>query len=115
MKRFLWALAFLLSRALLVGAVEPADNSGQWGDLVLRIRVTDVPDEVPRDEAVVIDRQSGGLANVMVWVRHVDRVHSSYETTPKTPIEVKLVEGRIVPHVTFVRTRQTLLISAADE
>lgn len=72
----------------------------------------------PLDESLVVDPQSRGIANVVLWLE-VPRgtklpVHESYAKQARAEVRLKNEGCRFDPHVCVLQTTQTLLIENAD-
>ena len=73
----------------------------------------------PRLEKFVIHPQDQGIANVIVWldvkVGEKVAVHESYSKSEKATVRLANKGCRFAPHVSVLRTGQTLLIDNPDE
>jgi hypothetical protein len=71
------------------------------------------------DESLVVDAESKGVGNVVVWLRAAKdappQVHPSYEESLKKPQEVLIQNGRFEPHITTVRVGQQYIIRNGDK
>lgn len=125
MARFLFPL-LCIALCAAASAAEP-----MWGGLKLRIVYDGPPPErakLPigldefycgkfdiRDESLLVDKE-GGLANVVVWLdpnKAIVPVHPDYEKTAKeTTIDTR--GCRFEPHVSVMRTTQTLVLRNSD-
>lgn len=101
-----------------------------WGDLTGSFVLVGTPPEpmklninkdvevcakhAPVDESVVVS-EDGALANVVVFVRSkVDKVHPDYEATAEDRVVVDNLHCRFEPHVSVLRTSQTLVLKNSD-
>lgn len=73
----------------------------------------------PRLEKLVVDSQDRGIANIVVWldVKSGEKIsiHESYTMSEKATIRLANKGCRFEPHVTILRTGQTLLIDNPDQ
>jgi hypothetical protein len=65
------------------------------------------------DESLLVDRETKGVANVVVWLDPRKSamplvVHPDLEKVPLEPVETNLRNGRFEPRITFVRTERAL-------
>lgn len=71
------------------------------------------------DESLVVDAESKGISNVVMWLRAVKeappKVHPSYDESLKKPQEVLIQNGRFEPHITTVRVGQQYIIRNCDK
>ena len=123
-----WVLLFIFLGATSVQA-EP------WGTLTGQIVYDGVPPErkpilIDKDkqycgkfqlleEDLLVDAKTRGLANVVVWIyrsrrESVPLIHESYAGTEKATVVLDSEKCRITPHVTLLRTTQTLLLRNTD-
>ncbi|WP_254506788.1 hypothetical protein [Anatilimnocola floriformis] len=125
-------------RALFAILILTATNSlwaeESWGDLTASF-VFDGETPEPRklkidkdtylykdpiyDPALLVDRETKGIANVVVWlvVAPEDKppaIHASYEKLAKQDVEVDTIKGLIEPHVALVWLPQTLLLKNSE-
>lgn len=123
-----WLLPFFcLAPFAAVCAAEPP-----WGGLKARIVYDGPPPERAkllidkdmdfcgkielRDESLLVDKD-GGLANVLVWLERKEAmvaVHPSFEKSAKDKVPIDTRGCRFVPHVSFMRTTQTLALRNSD-
>ncbi len=68
------------------------------------------------DEAVVVNKENGGLANVAVYLMDATKpkIHPDYDKEAKAEIVVDNQNCRFEPHMLGIRTGQTLLIGNKD-
>ena len=73
----------------------------------------------PRLEKLVVHQRDQGIANIVVWldVKAGDKIaiHESYSKSEKATIRLANKGCRFEPHVTILRTGQTLLIDNPDQ
>lgn len=67
------------------------------------------------DESLLVDAQSRGLRNVVVFARRTSRVHDSYRAVAQVDVVLELQACRFHGHVVPLRTSQTLVIRNRDE
>ena len=72
-----------------------------------------------RDEALVVDPATKGVANVVVWLRlssgdPAPPIHEAYAKTEKAVVKLDSTKCHIEPHVCLLRTTQTLLLRNTD-
>ncbi|MBS0203486.1 MAG: hypothetical protein JSS49_11345 [Planctomycetes bacterium] len=65
------------------------------------------------DESLVVDPQTGGIANVFVYLVQPRSIHPSLEAIPG-PVSFHESCGQFVPHVLCFRANQTLLARSLD-
>lgn len=108
-------IRILIACSIVLGLTAPSPAEEAWGTLTFHIRCVDLPEIVlTNDESLIVCPKNGGLANAMVVLREVDRIHPSYEAAKQIPVEIQLVKGRIVPRVAIVRTEQKLILKCTD-
>lgn len=116
------------------GAAAPAP--GGWGNLTVRFvyggdpptqeKLTITQDREycakhsPVDESLVVNPENRGIANVIVFLYlsrgdAVPTPHPSYKDTADSIVELDNSGCRFQPHVTLLRTSQTLKIGNQDE
>ncbi len=71
------------------------------------------------EEDLVVDAKTKGVANVIVWLYVAKRkppppVHPAYAKTDQATVIIDSEECRVKPHVSLLRTSQTLLIRNTD-
>lgn len=66
------------------------------------------------DESLLVDAESRGIANVLVYARKVSRVHDSYESTANDEVEFDQKNCVFLTRVCPVRLSQTLVILNSD-
>lgn len=110
-------------------------QADQWGDLTGRFLYEGEPPvrkaiEITKDneycakcnlreEHLVVDPATQGVANVAVWLLISSRdptppIHESYTKTENAVVNLNSTNCRIDPHVCLVRTTQSLLIRNTD-
>ncbi len=120
---------FLLLTASIVSAAE-------WGDLTVQFVYDGTPPAPVKatvnkdvaycgkfnvlDESVVVNPKNGGVANVIAHIYvgrgdSVPAVHPDYEKTAANEVKLDNKQCRFEPHVTLLRTSQTLLVGNSDE
>ena len=114
-----------------VAQVSPLSSTQEWGQLSVRLLYDGVPPvreplkitsdidfcgkQEVLEEDLIVDRQSHGLANVVVWL-HLGRddplpeIHSSYMATAGAEVNVDAKGCRFEPHISLLRTTQTLVL-----
>ena len=115
------ALAFVSSRARpKTGARSKASSSSTAkAPTPAAIDVTKDPEYCGNkglvNEELVVDRKTGALANVMLWVRKKDvPVHPDYEKTASDTVVLDNEGCRFQPHVQGIRVGQTLQLKNSD-
>lgn len=125
-------MRLLMLGVLLFGALshdalaENAAADQQWGDLSGEFiydgtppqqALVNVPGRVPfPDESLIVDAKTGGIANLVVYLRAtvakpVRPIHPDYEKAEVTNADAKLnVLATFDPHVLLMRTSQTLVV-----
>jgi hypothetical protein len=106
-------------------------NAGEWGHLTGRFVYGGTPptlaplptagldrrtcgDAVP-NESLVIDPKARGLANIVIYLRTEGMpVHSSYGPAANGTVVLTHRSCRLVPHITLLRTTQTLRTTNND-
>lgn len=77
-----------------------------------------VDGKLPLDDNIVVNNENQGLRDVYVLMylkkKKTDAVHPSYEEKKKEPVVLDNVNCRFVPHATFVRTGQKLVLKNSD-
>lgn len=73
----------------------------------------------PLDESLLVNQKNRGLANVIVTLmvkrsEKLPAVHPSYEKSAGSEVTLTNKECRFVPHVTLLRTSQTLVLGNDD-
>lgn len=120
-------LAFAILASTSATAAEPS-----WGNLKAKIVYDGKPPERARidvvrdkdvcgkfdlrEEGLVVDKE-GGLANVLVWIDAKEvklPVHPDYEKSAKDNVSLDSRGCRFVPHVSYLRTTQTLVLRNSD-
>ncbi|MFV1965136.1 MAG: methylamine utilization protein [Pirellulaceae bacterium] len=123
----------ILFIGLLFAGTSPA---AEWGDLTAAFLFEGTPPKPPEanittdkpfcckfqvvDESLLVNEKNGGVANVIVFM-YVGRggkkplVHESYAATEKAEVMLDNEHCRFDPHVTLLRTTQTLVASNSDE
>lgn len=124
---------YLLTTSLLLAA--SVAQAAEWGDLTATFVYDGTPPppekaNVNKDvaycgpfnvmnEAVVVNPKNGGVANILSFL-YVSRtgtkppVHPDYEKTAKDEIKLDNSKCRFEPHMTILRTTQTLLVGNSD-
>ena len=111
-----------------IGSAEWGDLQGQFvydGDLPVRKLILITVDEAYcgkfklRKEEIVVDPATKGVANVIVWLYRsrsdaAPPVHESYAKTEKAEVNLDSTHCRIDPHVSLLRTTQTLVLRNTD-
>jgi plastocyanin len=77
-----------------------------------------VDGKVPLDDNVLVNSENKGLADVYVIMylkkKKDPAIHPSYEAKKAEPVVLDNVNCRFVPHATFVRTGQKLILKNSD-
>jgi hypothetical protein len=116
--------------ALVVLASSSLAEEPKWGDLKLRFVYDGQPPEVkllpvragvafaPVDEMWTVDETSKGVANVVVYLDYQRDetlvVHPELKEPKDRQITVSVSRHRFDPHVTIIRTDQSLLVTNVD-
>jgi hypothetical protein len=71
------------------------------------------------DQSLVVDRETSGIANVIVWLRTDPKaappaIHPDQEALAKEPVKLKFQDFQFEPRMTLIRTKQPLEIENAD-
>jgi len=121
-------LAFPLALAALAGVT----SAQEWGDLEGTFVYKGTPptpakitvDKDPQfcgkhnlvEEKVVVNKENGGLANVVVYLLNQTKpkIHPEYAKDAKAEIVVDNANCRFEPHVAAIRTGQTLVLGNKD-
>ena len=120
-------LLVLTYELVAASAAEEKPAAQLWGDLSGRfvldgkapvVAQLEKDGVVIRDETVVVDPKSGGIANVVVFLLpENDRplaVHPSYAAAAKTMLKWPIDGRRFNPHVMTLRTTQSLQFENND-
>lgn len=119
-------------------AAGTTEEAGDWGHLTGTVLVDgdvaaqaeeavgDHPDKaaclvdgkLPADDNIIVNPENKGLADVYVIMylkkKKTDAVHPSYEEAKKEAVVLDNVKCRFVPHASFVRTGQKLILKNSD-
>ena len=102
----------VLAVVLACIASEPAIAKRQWSDVQGRFVVNGSVSR-GRPDSLVIDKATGGLANVAVYLDsrqdHKVATHPSYQKTAKADLRLVTRDHRFHPHLLLLRTSQKLL------
>ena len=102
-------------RFVLKGAVPVLPPLVAKGDLTAKDPHVAAVEGVP-DESLVVDPETKGIANVVLWVRRFrGDPHPRYEEAGRPPVRFGSRDCRFVPHVHTVHTPQTVLIYSDDD
>lgn len=81
-----------------------------------RVRIAGQPQVFPPrdilDESLLIDDESRGVANVMVWPLEVDSIHPRYQSREPDPIDMSVLDGQLAPRVVHIGTKQAIRFRA---
>lgn len=132
----LLSLVFTVANATILAAPSYAsEDTGQWGDFAGRFvydgeppqrKLLKITKDVDycckgklREEGLIVDPQTKGIANVIGWLYTSTRdplppIHPSYSATATAAVPIDSDKCHIVPHVTLLRTTQTLLMRNTD-
>jgi hypothetical protein len=116
MRACAWAISCLVFAAPLAAADGWGNLKGRFvydGDPARAVPAA-VPGK-PIDESLVVDPASGGVANIVVWVRRPEKV----EIHPDLVVSADRVDwqcqgSRLDPHVVALRTGQELVVKNKD-
>lgn len=68
------------------------------------------------DESLLVDKKTGGVANVVVYLRTKDvKVHPDYEATAKADVPIVIENCRYNPHIVLLRVSQTMVWTNKDK
>ena len=140
--RFTFAMLLFVTAIAFAQDIQAQD--GEWGHLSGTVTVVgDFPEpapekvgdhvdkpvclvdgKIPADDNIVVNPENKGLRDVYVYM-YLKKpkkgeeavevpVHPSYEEKKKEPVVLDNVKCRFVPHATFVRTGQTLVLKNSD-
>jgi hypothetical protein len=122
----------ICSLAIVVGCMVGSAQAQEWGDLEgtflfkgtpptpAKITATKDPEFCGKhplvEEAVVVNKDNKGLANVVVYLADTARpkIHPDYEKDAKAEVALDNENCRFSPHVQGIRTGQTLVIGNKD-
>lgn len=128
------AFHYLLIFFVLLAEVAVADDAtadAEWGTLNGQVLFEgELPFVQKLDESLLIDGQSKGIANVVVYLsRRPERIHPSLIQSPNpeeneaandgnadgpTEIKIEITNNRFVPHVSVVRTGIPIRVISHD-
>src|SRR5690349_17754269 len=112
--------------SLALAAIAGAGFAQEWGDLEGTFVFKGTPSTPAKinvdkdqafcgkhnlvDEKVVVNKENGGLANVVVYLfdQSKPKIHPDYEKTAKAEVVVDNANCRFEPHVAGLRVGQTL-------
>lgn len=81
-----------------------------------RVRIAGQPRVFPPedvlDESLLVDEESRGVANVMIWPYEVASIHPRYQNRQRDPVELQIRDGTIRPRVVHISTRQAIQFRA---
>jgi plastocyanin len=121
-----------LSYSLALAAIAGVVSAQEWGDLEgkfvfkgtaptpAKITVDKDPQFCGKhnlvEEKVVVNKENGGLANVVVYLfdQAKPKIHPDYEKAAKAEVVVDNQNCRFEPHVSAIRTGQTLVLGNKD-
>lgn len=68
------------------------------------------------DPSLVIDPKTKGIANIVVYLRKVDKIHPDAAKIPEDQLEIVFDQKHceFLPHVLGVRTGQTVVVTSQD-
>lgn len=96
------------------GNLVPLDPLVKRGDNAVKDSEVCAAEIVP-DESKIIDRDTRGLANVVIWVATKPaRIHPNLEKSAKGVVEFHQKGCRFVPHILSVRTDQVVKVMCND-
>lgn len=67
-----------------------------------------------KNEDLVVDPASKGIANVLIFARKVSRIHPDAKEVPAAPAEFDQKSCLFLTHVLAVRAKQTILLKNSD-
>jgi plastocyanin len=118
--------------SLALAAIAGAGFAQEWGDLEGTFVFKGTPPTPAKinvdkdqafcgkhnlvDEKVVVNKENGGLANVVVYLfdQAKPKIHPDYEKTAKAEVVVDNANCRFEPHVSGLRVGQTLVLGNKD-
>jgi len=124
---------YLMITCLLLSA--SAVQAADWGDLSVTFVYDGTAPAPPKarvdkdvaycgkfdvvDEALLVNPKNGGVANVVSFLyvargKKEPSVHPDYEKSAKDEIKLDNNKCRFAPHMTILRTSQTLLVGNSD-
>jgi len=127
-------IVFVASAVLAIPAM-CAVAADEWGDLTLRFVFDGDPPKpkvilVDKDravckqgdiksESVLVGEEDHGVANVVMWLERMEHdaampIHPDYEKSAKAEVTLTVKNCRYEPHVTLVRSSQTLVLKVLD-
>lgn len=133
-KALVWSAASVTMVTLGMFSAKPA--AAQWGTIKGQVIVSDkvaalpllvkkgdaaakdsavcAAEDVP-DESLVVDAESGGIANVVVWLsKKPTKVHPDLAKSKEAEVTFDQKGCRFLPHVLIVRTDQKVRVLSED-
>jgi hypothetical protein len=133
-KVIVWAAAATIVASAGLGSMQPAQ--AQWGTLKGKVTLDgEVPavkllvkkgdaaakdaavcaaDDVP-DESLVVDKESKGIANVVIWLAKAPaKIHPDLQKSKDPEVVFDQKGCRFIPHVLVVRTDQKVRVISDD-
>jgi hypothetical protein len=118
---------------LLISSLSASASGAEWGDLRLRFTYDGEPPAIREldadkdqvvckeklfDESLLVDKESRGIANVVVMLVPPNAgdvpIHESYAKTAAEPATIVARKCRFEPHVRVVRSPQVLILDNQD-
>jgi len=101
-------------QVVLDGKLDPLKPLVKKGDAAAKDAAVCAANDVP-DESVVVDEKSGGIANVIVYLRKKpDMVHPKFANPPRATVTYDQMGCKFIPHATVIQTNQKLNIISGD-
>ena len=126
MKRESGLVALLF--AFTTVCVVPCHAASTWGDVQGRFvfdgEIPDPPSinrlgKTFSDDSLLVNAKNRGIANIAVYVVPMKRgaipIHPSHAATANKPVDVRINEGRFIPHAFVVQTAQKLNLINEEE
>lgn len=101
-------------KVIVDGKLDPLPLLVKKGDASVKDAAVCAAQDVP-NESVVIDEKTGGLANVVVYLRRKpDKIHPELTKSKEATVLFDQKGCRFIPHVVAVRTDQQLHVVSDD-
>ncbi|MFO0916843.1 MAG: hypothetical protein U0872_00810 [Planctomycetaceae bacterium] len=104
----------LKGKIVLDGDVPEQKLTVRKGDSAVKDAAICAAQDIP-DEAIVIDKDSKGIANVAIWlVKKPAKIHPDLEKPAEPTVLFDQVGCRFIPHILVVRAGQTVKVVSGD-